>query len=154
MSFVMTDLADADLPTTPDEMFCFALYRAHHAVHRAYAPHLKALDLTYPQYITLTYLWVQDGLTVGQLMARLRMSTGTATPLLKRLEERGFVTRQRSAHDERQVMVHLTEAGRAVEAKAPEITGCMIGETGMPVAELEQLVEVLTRMARRFEGGK
>src|SRR5438046_928275 len=78
-----------------DQQLCFALYRASRAVIRAYAPLLEPLGLTYPQYLALLVLWEQDGIAVKDLGERLALDSGTLTPLLKRLEQRGLVTRQR-----------------------------------------------------------
>lgn len=75
-----------DIPTRAQDIFCFAFYGATHAINRAYAPILKPLGLTYPQYITLTMLWEQDGQGVGELASQLRMESSTLTPLIKRLE--------------------------------------------------------------------
>ncbi|MDG1471115.1 MAG: MarR family transcriptional regulator [Ascidiaceihabitans sp.] len=134
------------LPTKADDLICFALYSASHAVTRAYAPMLRDLGLTYPQYIALTFLWVEDGLSVGGLSERMKMETNTLTPLMKRLEALGHVTRARGKQDERQVFVHLTERGRAMQVHAPEITRCIVEGTGFDLAELEALVHSVTRL--------
>jgi len=131
------------LPTKADEMFCFAVYSASHMINRAYAPMLKDLGLTYPQYITLTMLWEQDAQTVGALSKRLNMDSNTLTPLLKRLEKLGHLTRARDPKDERRVIVRLTRSGRALQNHAPEIVRCMVEATGMTPAELDELVNTL-----------
>ncbi|MEM7443961.1 MAG: MarR family transcriptional regulator [Pseudomonadota bacterium] len=136
---------------TVEELICFALYSANHAMNKAYKPHLTALGLTYPQYITLTALWDRDGITVGALCDRLLMETSTITPILKRLEAQGHVERKRGKEDERQVFVHLTASGRALEAKAPEITACIIDDTGVPQAKLEKLVQDISAMRDSLE---
>ena len=138
----------SDLPKHTDDLICFALYSASHMLTRAYQPMLKALGLTYPQYIVLTALWEQDAQPVGALVKRLGMETNTLTPLLKRLEAAGHITRRRGEADERQVFVTLTDQGRALQAKAPDITRCIISATGMERAELDDLVATLTRMRR------
>ena len=140
------------LPTHPDQMICFAIYAASHAINRTYAPLLKPLGLTYPQYITLSFLWHQDGLTVGDLSNSLQMETSTLTPLLKRLEKLGHVQRKRGVSDERKVFVHLTESGRDLQKNAPEITACVIESTGMELHALDQLVTSLTRLNRHLLG--
>ena len=89
------------LPDRPEDMICFAVYAASHALNRAYQPLLKTLDLTYPQYIALTVLWENDGQTVGAMGKRLGMESNTLTPLLKRLETAGHVTRARGKDDDR-----------------------------------------------------
>jgi DNA-binding MarR family transcriptional regulator len=136
----------SDVPTRAEDLFCYGLYTTSHAVNRAYAPHLRALGLTYPQYITLTLLWAQDGQKVNALARKLGMETSTLTPLVKRLEVLGHVVRCKSPEDGRAVEVHLTEAGRGLAAKAPAITACMIGQSGLDPKELEVLQDLLARL--------
>ena len=93
----------------PSDMLCFALHSAAHAMHSAYAPLLDPLGLTYPQYLVLSALSGRDPLTVGQLGAELRLESNTLTPLLKRMEALGWLTRSRNPKDERQVRVGLTD---------------------------------------------
>jgi len=128
------------------DMFCHSIYGATHVINQNYAPLLKAIGLTYPQYITLLILEEGDGLTVGQVSEKLEMTTSTVTPLLKRLETLGHVVRQRQKEDERKVLVFLTDVGRRVLEEAPEITRCMIGKTGLSEDELTQLVNLLHRL--------
>lgn len=108
-----------------DNQICFALYAANRAVTARYRPLLQELGLTYPQYLVMLVLWehARDGqLTrVSDLGARLRLDSGTLTPLLKRLAERGLIIRQRSREDERVVMVSLTDAGRDLREQAKRI---------------------------------
>ncbi|WP_137153412.1 MarR family transcriptional regulator [Devosia sp. FKR38] len=101
-----------------DSMLCFAVYAAGHAFTRFYKPRLDALGLTYPQYLVFLVLWEADGLTVKSLGDRLFLDSGTITPLIKRLEARGLVRRQRDEEDERQVLVFLTPDGRGLREKA------------------------------------
>ena len=142
------------LPSTANEMFCFATYAASHAINRAYKPFLAPLGLTYPQYITLTILWEEDGLAVGDLARRLRMESNTVTPLLKRLQNLGHVERRRGEDDERQVFVHLTKTGKALQQHAPDITACMIEATGLDPSELQGLVATLARLTGSLETGR
>ena len=135
-----------DLPTKADDMFCFAVYAASHVINRAYAPLLKPLGLTYPQYITLTCLWETDGLGVGDLSRRMKMESSTLTPLLKRLERLGHIERRRGREDERQVFVFLTRSGKALRKKAPEVTACMIEATRLDIGTLQDLVGTLRRL--------
>lgn len=144
----------ADLPTTADEMFCFAVYAASHAINRTYSPLLRPLGLTYPQYITLTFLWQTDGLSVGDLSKRLKMESSTMTPLLKRLEQLGHIERQRSSKDERLVFVFLTESGKALKKRAPEITACMIDSTSFGLDQLHDLVTTLSQLTGNLENDK
>lgn len=129
-----------------EELICFALYSANHAMNRAYKPHLTALGLTYPQYIALTALWEKDGITVGTLCERLMIETSTVTPVLKRLESQGHIERRRSTTDERQVFIHLTESGRDLQAMAPSITACIVDDTGVSPAKLATLVHAISAM--------
>ncbi len=117
----------AKSPDTPAEalklsnQLCFPIYAAANAVQKAYRPHLTPLGLTYPQYLVMLVLWERDGLALGDIGRRLHLDSGTLTPLLKRLEAAGLVARRRSDEDERVVLITLTEAGRALKARAEPI---------------------------------
>ena len=108
---------------------CFPLYAAARNVTALYTPWLKPLGLTYTQYIVLLVLWEKDGLSVTEIGEKLMLDNGTLSPLLKKLEQAGFVKRQRSSEDERVVVITLTEAGRALQEKAKDvplrIAGCI-----------------------------
>ena len=112
-------------------MLCFALYSAALAMQAAYKPLLEPLGLTYPQYLAMAALWAEDGQTVGQIGAALTLDSNTLTPLLKRLEQAGWVRRQRDAADERQVRLWLTDAGHALREKAAAVPPCFLDRTGM-----------------------
>ncbi len=100
---------------------CFPLYAAARKVTGLYQPYLQPLGLTYTQYVTLLVLWEEDGQSVSALGERLFLDSGTLTPLLKKLEQRGLVRRERSREDERVVLVRLTDEGRALKEQAREI---------------------------------
>ena len=136
-------LDDTELPTHPDGLICFALYTASHAVNRAYVPLLKDLGLTYPQWITLMFLWDKDGQTVGELSTKLQMQTNTLTPLLKRLEALGHITRAKNLKDERQIIIRLTQSGRDMQKHSHVVTRCVIETTGFDLPMLDNLVKVL-----------
>ena len=108
---------------------CFPLYAAARNVTGLYTPWLKPLGLTYTQYIVFLVLWEKDALTVGEIGERLMLDNGTLSPLLKKMEQAGYVERQRSREDERVVVITLTEAGRALQEKAKDIpvqvAGCI-----------------------------
>lgn len=140
------------LPTRAAEMFCFGLYTASHGVGRAYMPHLARLGLTYPQYIVLVLLWEENGLKVTDLAGRMQLGTNTVTPLIKRLETMGHVTRLKGDKDGRAVHVHLTASGWAMKDKAPDITACIIGDTGMSLDDLRTLQTLLTRLRAGLSG--
>lgn len=115
---------DSDKQLTEEESLllenqvCFPLYSASNAVIRTYRPLLDSLDLTYSQYLVMMVLWESDGISVKDIGARLHLDSGTLTPLLKRLEAKGFVVRGRSELDERVRVLKLSEEGRALKAKA------------------------------------
>ncbi|MAU81716.1 MAG: transcriptional regulator [Gordonia sp.] len=101
-----------------DEQLCFALYSASRAVIAAQRPGLAELGLTYPQYLAMLVLWEEDEITVSRLCRRLQLDSGTVSPLLRRLETLGYLSRRRSASDERSVTVALTPEGVALGARA------------------------------------
>jgi MarR family transcriptional regulator, organic hydroperoxide resistance regulator len=119
------------------DFLCFAVYSANLAFGRAYKPLLDQLGLTYPQYITLVALWEEDDQTVGSLGEKLFLESNTLTPLLKKLEAMGYVRRQRSAADERQVVVSLTDAGRRLREKAT--TGNLVKASGLGPEDFRKL---------------
>lgn len=146
--------AEAPLVRGLDEQICFAVYSAAHAFNRAYRPFLAELGLTYPQYLVMLVLWEQDGQSVKAIGDRLMLDSGTLTPLLKRLEGGGLILRRRGRQDERQVLVDLTEAGRALHEKAGRTTNpapCAVEDSGVPPARLlgdvRALREALLRRA-------
>ena len=104
-----------------DRQLCFPLYAAARQVTALYTPHLKELGLTYTQYIVFLVLWERDGITVGELGQRLYLDNGTLTPLLKKLEQMGYITRSRSTEDERVVKISLTDEGIALKERVREI---------------------------------
>ncbi|MEP4704821.1 MAG: MarR family transcriptional regulator [Hyphomicrobiales bacterium] len=143
-----------DLPKSAKELICFSIYSAGHAFNRAYAPLLKKLNLTYPQYITLTVLWEKDGVSVGELCEYLKLESSTLTPLLKRLEGLGHVERRRGKIDERQVFVFLTHSGSALEKEAGDITKCIIGQTGYDFETLDEMVSLITSLRDNIMSAK
>ena len=108
-------------PPLLDDQLCFALYSTGLAMNKVYRKLLRKLDLTYPQYLVMLVLWEKDEQTVSEIGARLFLDSATLTPLLKRLEAGGLVARARSNADERQVVVSLTDAGRALAQQASRI---------------------------------
>jgi DNA-binding MarR family transcriptional regulator len=122
-----------------DNQFCFALYSASHALTKTYKPMLDQLGLTYPQYLVMLVLWEQDGLLVKEIGARLFLDSGTLTPLLKRLEAGGILTRTRDPQDERQVRIHLTTQGHALRTSAEQIPEQMLSASGQQADTLLRL---------------
>jgi len=104
-----------------DNQLCFPVYAASRLITREYQPHLDELGVTYPQYLVMIILWETDALTVNAIAQKLLLNTNTITPLLKRMEKQGLIERERSADDERRVIVRLTNAGRALQEKAAVI---------------------------------
>jgi DNA-binding MarR family transcriptional regulator len=122
-----------------DDQLCFALYAASMAVQRAYKPMLDEIGITYPQYLVLHTLWEEDGRTVGGVAERLALESSTVTPLVKRLEAAGFVTRARDTGDERRVAVRLTERGKALREECGCLGEALIARAGMELPELGDL---------------
>jgi DNA-binding MarR family transcriptional regulator len=139
---------------TPSDMLCFALHSAAHAVHAAYAPLLQPLGLTYPQYLAIAALNAADGLTVSQLGAELRLDSNTLTPLLKRMEAAGWLTRTRDSRDERQVRLRLTEAGRTLAAQIATVPRAFAEKTGLQQAELADLRDILAALRDKLKPAK
>jgi DNA-binding MarR family transcriptional regulator len=138
-------------PLHLDQQLCFALYAASRAVTRAYAPLLEPLGVTYPQYIVLLVLWEEDGPSVKQLGERLSLDSATLTPLLKRLEQQGIVSRSRDADDERVVRIHLTDAGRALRSKARKVPGALACRAGCDPGDAAALARIAKLRAELVE---
>lgn len=100
---------------------CFPLYAAARSVVGLYTPFLKPLGLTYTQYLVFLVLWEKDEVTVGEICERLKLDNGTVSPLLKKMQQAGYVDRKRSEEDDRVVIITLTEEGRALQEKAKEV---------------------------------
>ena len=133
-----------------DDFLCLDLYATSRAVMKAYTPLLEPLGLTYPQYLVMVALWEADAQQVNEVAARLSLDSGTLSPLLKRLESAGLVSRSRSATDERAVKVTLTAKGRALQKQAPEV-GSRIGELfGLRPEESPRLKRTLRDIAKRM----
>ena len=122
-----------------DNQLCFALHSTSLLMTKVYKPLLQALGLTYPQYLAMMVLWEEDGLTVGEISSRLLTDPGSLTPLLKRLEAEGLLSRTRSREDERVVVVELTDTGRALQDKAMGIPQCILGASGLELEQLRKL---------------
>ncbi len=135
---------DRDL--TLDNQLCFALNAAARAASNAYRSELTDLGLTYPQYLTLLALWENDGLTVSELGGRLRLDSGTLSPLLRRLQDTGYVERRRHSRDERRVSIYLTPAGHELKDRMAEVQRCLAGRITMTAEE----IATLHRLAKRF----
>ncbi len=132
-----------------NNQLCFPLYAVSKEVTRLYKPFLDPLGLTYTQYITLMVLWESDGLNVKALGERLYLDSGTLTPLLKKLESQGIISRTRNKDNERNVIINLTEQGwqlRDAAVKVPEqIVSCLQVEP----QEAEALYKILNKLLER-----
>lgn len=145
------------MPKTPttaellslDNQLCFALYSASLSMTRLYKPLLDELALTYPQYLVMLALWEADGVTVSDLGTRLSLDSGTLTPLLKRLEATGYVSRMRDVADERRVLIRLTAEGRALRARAVQVPQCLLAASQCSLEELSQLTRQLQALRDR-----
>lgn len=131
-----------------DNQVCFALYAASRAVTQLYRPVLEALGITYPQYLVMLVLWEHGPITVKDLGSKLELDSGTLSPLLKRLEGAGLVTRSRRATDERSVEVQLTDVGAALRKRALHVPRKVATATGLDLAELLALRRQLSTLAK------
>lgn len=145
-------------PTAPpanrlDEQLCFALYKATNAITHTYRAPLAALGLTYPQYLVLLVLWEYGDQTVGGLAQRLELDASTLTPLLRRMENAGLLTRQRDPSNQRSVRVGLTSQGRSLEAPAAAIQQRVACATRLENPAFEQLRSQLHQLANDLRAG-
>jgi len=140
-------------PTSPllEDLACFAVYSAGHAFNRVYKPLLDELGLTYPQYLVMVSLWDKDDQTVGELGELLFLESSTLTPLLKRLEAVGYLTRSRDPSDERQVRIRLTNAGKALQRKARDVPRCILEATGLSIADLRRLHRDVSNLRQNLQ---
>lgn len=133
-------------PPRLDEMLCFLVYATGSAFTRVYRKPLENLGLTYPQYLVMVVLWNEGALTVGQIGEHLGLDSGTLTPLLKRLETLGLISRERSVADERRVIIALTAKGRHLRARADEVMDCVTDALGMERKDVASLSCQLQRV--------
>ncbi len=148
-------IADAEpasaAPETIDQFLCFALYSASLAMTKLYQSRLKPLGLTYPQYLVLLVLWEKDRLTVSDIGARVRLDSGTLSQLLKRLESAGIISRQRdTGHDERRVLISLTEQGRQLQVAAAGVPAEMVSVMDTPCRELGELTTQVATLREKL----
>ena len=129
-----------------DDQLCFSIYAASHAFTRFYKPLLEPLGLTYPQYLVLLTLWEGDGLPLKAIGERLGLDSGTLTPLLRRMEEAGLVTRRRDSDDERVVRIDLTARGRRLEDKAAAFPQQIGAAASCSTGELQALTRMMFRL--------
>ena len=126
-----------------DRQLCFPLYAAARNVTGLYTPWLKPLGLTYTQYIVFLVLWEKDGVSVTEIGEKLMLDNGTLSPLLKKMEQAGYVERRRCREDDRVVEITLTEAGRALQEKAKDIPLKVAGCIDLPPEKAQMLYALL-----------
>lgn len=129
-----------------DSQLCFSLYATTIAVNRTYKPMLDKLGLTYTQYLVLSTLWEEDALAVSAIAERLSLEPSTITPLVKRLEAAGLLTRERNPKDERQVIVRLTAKGRSLNEKTACLTQSLLERSGLSPAQLTKLNDQVRKL--------
>ncbi|MDO4648419.1 MAG: MarR family transcriptional regulator [Eubacteriales bacterium] len=140
------DLLTNDACLHLENQLCFPLYACARKVVGLYTPYFKPLGITYTQYIVLLVLWEEDQLPVGDLCRKLYLDNGTMTPLLKKMEEHGLLTRTRSTKDERVVVVTLTDKGRELKQKALEIPGNIAPCMKLDPEEAQTLYKLLYKI--------
>ncbi len=133
-------------PLPLDAQLCFSLYATTIAINRLYKPMLDSLGVTYPQYLVLSTLWEADGQTITAIADRLALEPSTITPLMKRLEAAGFVSRQRNPRDERQVQVFLTAKGKTLREGASCLTDSLLEHSKLTVPEIIALNDQVQRL--------
>jgi len=129
----------ANAPPPLDAQLCFSLYATTIAINRLYKPMLDSMGVTYPQYLVLSTLWEKDGQTISAIADRLALEPSTITPLMKRLEAAGFVSRQRNPHDERQVQVFLSAKGKALRSDASCLTQALLENSKLSIPQMVAL---------------
>lgn len=137
-------------PLALDQQLCFALYSTLLGLNKVYRGLLKNLGLTYPQYLVMLVLWERNDLMVSEIGERLFLDSPTLTPLLKRLEAAGFVARNRSGADERQVIVSLTAAGKRLRERAVAVPGCVAAAMECSPGEIDALRSRLTDLRSKL----
>jgi MarR family transcriptional regulator, organic hydroperoxide resistance regulator len=138
-------------PLALDNQLCFALYSTSLAVTQVYKPLLEPLGLTYPQYLVMIILWQKDGVSLINIARQLGQQPGALTPVIKRMAEQGFLTRNRSAEDERQLEIYLTDAGKALRDKVVDVHACVFDKCGMTTEDLLALKSELDALRERVQ---
>ncbi len=136
--------------STLDEQLCFALYAASRAMTGCYRPGLDGVGLTYPQYLVMIVLWEYGSISVSELSERLQLSTGTLSPLLKRLESAGLLIRRRRTDDERLVQLTITPSGLQLLERSQPVREGMGRTLGMDGEHITALIEQLHRLTARL----
>ncbi|MBQ6455615.1 MAG: MarR family transcriptional regulator [Mogibacterium sp.] len=135
-----------------DNQLCFPLYAAARNVTSLYTPWLRPLGLTYTQYITFLVLWEKEGISVSEIGSRLMLDNGTLSPMLKKMEQEGYIERNRSREDDRVVIITLTEQGRDLQERAKDIPEKVAGCIDLPVEKAKQLYDLLYELLENQKG--
>jgi MarR family transcriptional regulator, organic hydroperoxide resistance regulator len=133
-------------PLALDRQVCFALAAASRSVIQLYRPVLEPMGLTHPQYLVMLALWERSPRTLGDIARALALEPATLSPLLKRLEAAGLITRARNEDDERSLAVRLTPEGQALRSRAELVPPAIVERLGMPLADLERIRDDLTAL--------
>lgn len=133
---------------------CFPLYAASRSVTSLYTPYLKPLGLTYTQYLVLLVLWERDGISVSEICDELMLDSGTLSPLLKKLQQAGYIQKERSTSDDRIVIITLTEEGRALQERAKDVPRNVAQCIDLPPEKARMLYELLYELLGNQEVGK
>jgi DNA-binding MarR family transcriptional regulator len=134
-----------------ENQLCFPLYAASRLVTRCYQPLLDQLGLTYPQYLVLLVLWESDKVNLKVLSDKLQLQSNTLTPLLKRMEETGIISRIRSKDDERSIIVSLTEKGHLLKLEAPKVHSRLVENIGIDLEDAQQLHQLLYKVIEKLK---
>lgn len=141
----------ADTPRL-DNQLCFALYSASSALTAIYRPLLQEIDLTYPQFLVVMALWEQDNIPISSLATKTCLTNSTMTPLLKRLEQKGFISRQSDQSDERKKTIVLTIAGHDLKSRATDITQQAFCSTGLTKPEALTVISLCQKLVLQTKG--
>ena len=125
---------------------CFPVYAASRLITREYQPYLDKMGITYPQYLVLMVLWESDGISVNEIAQKLLLNTNTVTPLLKRMEVQGIISRNRSEADERKVIVNLTQKGNDMREEASIIPEKLMESLNNETMKLEDLIDLRNKL--------
>lgn len=142
--------SDLDELLKLDNQLCFPLYAASKEIIRRYKPVLDELDITYTQYLVLLVLWEQDNILVKDLGSRLYLDSGTLTPLLKKLESKGYIYRKKGKDDEREVYIYLTDLGKSIKEKAYKVPMSIGTCVKLESEEAKSLYNLLYKILRGF----
>ena len=140
-----------------NSQLCVRIYTVSRLLTQSYRPFLEKINLTYPQYIVMMLLWEKDCVPVGYISERLLLETNTLTPLLKRMEKEGLITRKRNSEDTRQKIIALTPKGKLLEEKAVDVPHCMadvLKENNIPSEDLLTMLPVLDNMINKLKTKK